>query len=253
MAGKWIGRDGREGNGFNIERDLLCTVNSAGYFTSLNSGWERVLGWTREELMSRPVVDFIHPSDRQRTVVELAKVSLPDYEVVNFENRYRARGGGWRWLRWSARADGKTWFAVAFDITKEKELETHLRGMLTGEHLLAYSQPILDQRRGKIVQEELLVRMRGPNGATTVLTPSEFLPDAERCGLIGLVDRWMAAHAVALSRRGRRAEVNISALSLGDEEFASRLEQWIGRAGANPSNLVFEITETAAVEQLDVA
>jgi PAS domain S-box-containing protein len=249
-----MGKDARADEfGFDMGRDLLCTVDATGRLTTLNSGWERVLGWTREELMSRPMTDFVHPADRERTVQELAKVTLPDYEVINFENRYRARGGGWRWLRWSARADGHTWFAVAFDVTKQKETETHLRGVLTGEHLLAYSQPILDQRRGKIVQEELLVRMRGPNGGTKVLTPAEFLPDAERCGLIGLVDRWMAAHAVALSRRGRRTEVNISALSLRDEEFAASLEQWIGRAGANPSNLVFEITETAALEQLDVA
>ena len=253
MAGKWNGSDPRESHGFHIERDLLCTVNSAGYFTSLNAGWERVLGWTREELTSRPVVDFIHPSDRQRTADEMAKVSNPDYEVVNFENRYRARGGGWRWLRWSARADGETWFAVAFDVTEDKELETRLRGMVTEEHLLAYSQPILDHRAGQIVQEELLVRMRAGAGSSDVLSPAAFLPDAERCGLIGLVDRWMAAHAVALSRQGRRAEVNLSAVSLGDEDFTASLERWINRAGVNPENIVFEITETAALEQLDLA
>jgi PAS domain S-box-containing protein len=248
------GKDARaEGSGFHIERDLLCTVNSEGYFTSLNSGWERVLGWTRQELMSRPIIDFIHPADRQRTVAELAKVTRTDYEVVNFENRYRARGGGWRWLRWSARTDGQDWYAVAFDVTDEKETEARLRGVLTDENLLAYSQPILDHRRGEIVQEELLVRMRGPKGTQRVLSPAEFLPDAERVGLIGLVDRWMAAHAVALSRQGRRAEVNMSAVSLGDREFTSRLEQWIDRAEVNPANLVFEITETAAVEQLDLA
>jgi PAS domain S-box-containing protein len=241
------------GSGFHIERDLLSTVNSDGYFTSLNSGWERVLGWTREELMSRPIVDFIHPADRERTMAELAKVTRTDYQVVNFENRYRARGGGWRWLRWSARTDGEHWYAVAFDITEEKETETRLRGVLTDEHLLAYSQPILDHRRGEIVQEELLVRMRGINGTNRVLAPAEFLPDAERTGLIGLVDRWMAAHAVALSRQGRRAEVNLSAVSIADDEFTSRLEHWIDRAGVNPSNLVFEITETAALEQLDLA
>ena len=106
-----------DGAGFHIERDLLCTVNSDGYFTSLNSGWERLLGWTREELMSRPIIDFIHPADRTRAVDELAKVTSADYEVVNFENRYRSRGGGWRWLRWSARTDGESWFAVAFDVT----------------------------------------------------------------------------------------------------------------------------------------
>jgi PAS domain S-box-containing protein len=239
--------------GFHIERDLLCTVNSDGYFTSLNSGWEWVLGWTREELQSRPIIDFIHPADRERTVAELAKVARTDYQVVNFENRYRARGGGWRWLRWSARTDGQNWYAVAFDITQDKETEARLRGVLTDEHLLAYSQPILDHRRGEIVQEELLVRMRNTTGTDRVLTPAEFLPDAERTGLIGLVDRWMSAHAVALSRQGRRAEVNLSAVSIGDEEFTGRLEKWIDRAGVNPSNLVFEITETAALEQLDVA
>jgi len=239
--------------GFHIERDLLCTVNSDGYFTSLNSGWERVLGWTREELQSRPIIDFIHPADRERTVAELAKVARTDYQVVNFENRYRARGGGWRWLRWSARTDGQNWYAVAFDITQDKETEARLRGVLTDEHLLAYSQPILDHRRGEIVQEELLVRMRNTTGTDRVLTPAEFLPDAERTGLIGLVDRWMSAHAVALSRQGRRSEVNLSAVSIGDEEFTGRLEKWIDRAGVNPSNLVFEITETAALEQLDVA
>lgn len=253
MAGEWIGSDARGDNGFHIERDLLCTVNSDGYFTSLNTGWERVLGWTREELMSRPVADFIHPSDRERTIEQMAQVSHPDYEVVNFENRYRARGGGWRWLRWSARADGEMWFAVAFDVTEDKEMKTRLRGVLTEEYLLAYSQPILDHRRGQIVQEELLVRMRAQAGSADVLSPAAFLPDAERCGLIGLVDRWMAAHAVALSRKGRRAEVNLSAVSLGDEEFTASLERWIKRAGVNPGNIVFEITETAALEQLDLA
>ena len=242
-----------ENNGFHIERDLLCTVNSDGYFTSLNSGWERVSAGPVEELMSRPVGDFIHPSDRERTAEEMSKVSRPDYEVVNFENRYRARGGGWRWLRWSARADGEMWFAVAFDVTQEKDMESRLRGLLTEEHLVAYSQPILDHRRGQIVQEELLVRMRPEADGTDVLSPAAFLPDAERCGLIGLVDRWMAAHAVALSRKGRRAEVNLSAVSIADEEFTASLERWINRTGVNPQNIVFEITETAASKELDLA
>ena len=82
MAGRWIGSDASERDGFRIERDLLCTVDSAGYFTSLNSGWERVLGWTREELMSRPLIDFVHPGYRGRTVDELAQVSRPERILV---------------------------------------------------------------------------------------------------------------------------------------------------------------------------
>jgi EAL domain-containing protein (putative c-di-GMP-specific phosphodiesterase class I) len=198
-------------------------------------------------------MDFVHPADRERTVAELSNVGHRDYQVVNFENRYRARGGGWCWLRWSARSDGETWFAVAFDVTEDKETETRLRGVLTDEHLLAYSQPILDQRQGKIVQQELLVRMRGAGGTDDILAPSQFLPAAERCGLIGLVDRWMTARAVALSRQGRRTEVNLSARSIGDEELTARIEHWISRTGVNASNLVFELTETAALENLDLA
>lgn len=102
---------------------LLCTATST-QFTSLNSEWERVLGWTQQELTSRPFADFIHPNDRDRTLAEAAKVGLPGYEVVNFENRFRARGGRWRRLRWTARADGANWVAVAMDVTDETQVET---------------------------------------------------------------------------------------------------------------------------------
>lgn len=101
---------------------LLCTA-TATHFTSLNSEWERGLGWTKEQLMSRPAADFIHPNDRDRTLSEAAKIGWPGYEVVNFENRFRASGGQWRRLRWSAQADGASWMAVAIDVTDEGPLE----------------------------------------------------------------------------------------------------------------------------------
>jgi PAS domain S-box-containing protein len=98
---------------------LLCTATST-HFTSLNSDWERILGWTRAELMSRPFADFVHPNDRDRTIAAAANLGLPGYELANFENRFRARGGRWHRLRWSAHADGRTWVAVAVDITDEQ-------------------------------------------------------------------------------------------------------------------------------------
>jgi PAS domain S-box-containing protein len=250
-AGTAIGGEMEE-PGFRMERDLLCTANSEGYFTSLNGGWERLLGWTREELMSRPFVDFVHPNDREQTVRRAARVTSADHELVDFENRYRAKGGTWRWLRWSARSDGETWFAVAFDVTEEKETEQRLRAVLTDDHLIAYTQPIVDGL-GSVTQEELLVRMRGPNGDGTVLAPDTFLPDAERTGLIGLVDRWMVDQGVALASVGRRPEVNLSARSMGDVDLTTELAEGLREAGAKASSLIFEITETAAVEHLDTA
>src|SRR5207248_2884991 len=127
MEDEWIMEEDRDdGLGFDFERDLLCAADTNGFFTSLNGGWERVLGWSSEELMSRPFIDFVHPSDRDRTLEETGRVARAGHEIVDFENRYRARGGEWRWLRWSARSDGKTWFAVAFDVTERKETEQRL-------------------------------------------------------------------------------------------------------------------------------
>src|SRR5918999_2654328 len=105
---------------FDIERDLICTTNADGCFASLNAAWERMLGWSREELMARPFLDFVHPDDVERTAREAARVDEPDRELVGLENRYRAKDGSWRWVRWSARSDGTTWFAVGHDITESR-------------------------------------------------------------------------------------------------------------------------------------
>jgi EAL domain-containing protein (putative c-di-GMP-specific phosphodiesterase class I) len=113
------------------------------------------------------------------------------------------------------------------------------------------------------VQEELLVRLHVPPGDGeivpsggedgAVISPSEFLPDAERCGLIGLVDRWMVAKGAAAAAAGRRSEVNLSGRSVGDQALAAELEESIARIGRRAENLILEITETAAVENLDAA
>lgn len=252
MGGDWIGRDGPGGSGFEIERDLICTANAAGHFLTLNAAWERVLGWTREELMARPLFELVHPDDLERTIAETAKATQADYETVNFENRYRTRDGDWRWLRWSARTDGETWFAIAFDVTERKAAEERLRRALADDRLIAYAQPIAEPG-GRIAQEELLVRMLADGAGGGVLEPRHFLPTAERSGLIVAIDRWMAGRAIELASNGRPAEVNLSAVSLNDADLPSDLAEALERAGAGAANVVFEITETAAVEHIDAA
>jgi len=236
--------------GFDISRDLVCTASADGYFLSLNAAWERTLGWSRERLLGHPFIEFVHPDDVEETTRVSALVSEPDTELVDFENRWRTIDGGWRWVRWSAHADGSTWFAVGRDVTEQKEIEQRLGEILTDDRLLTYGQPIVDGRVGSIVQRELLVRLQSADGA--VVAPSDFVPDAERCGLIGIIDRHMVAEGIARARRGERSEVNLSAHSLVDEELIDGIERELGGNGAG-KNLVFEITETAAIENLDAA
>jgi PAS domain S-box-containing protein/putative nucleotidyltransferase with HDIG domain len=112
---------------YNASLDLLATADMNGYFLRLNPAWERVLGYTREELCARPFIDFVHPDDRDATIAETA--GLADArETVGFRNRYRASDGGYRWLEWSASASASEGVihAVARDVTAQHEAEHQL-------------------------------------------------------------------------------------------------------------------------------
>jgi diguanylate cyclase (GGDEF)-like protein/PAS domain S-box-containing protein len=118
---------------FDRSPDLLAIADRRGFFTCLNPEWEAVLGWTRDELMAEPFLNFVHPEDVERTCQEIARATGPDPCTTRYENRFRTRDGVWRWLLWSARWDGAEWSAVAKDITTRKELERHsLHDALTG-------------------------------------------------------------------------------------------------------------------------
>ena len=109
---------------FELSIDLLCQLGFNGYFKRLNPAWERTLGFTRAELMSRPFIEFVHPDDRERTIAQNGEVRSGG-QALGFENRYRCRDGTYRWLRWNAAPDA-TWsviYSVARDITAQKEAE----------------------------------------------------------------------------------------------------------------------------------
>jgi len=113
---------------FVLTRDMVCISGFDGYFKRLNPAWEKTLGYTREELLEKPFLDFVHPDDRTKTVAESAKLTQGG-ETVSFENRYRCKDGSYRWLMWNARplADAQTIFASARDMTERKQMEETLR------------------------------------------------------------------------------------------------------------------------------
>ena len=119
-----------------MDSDLLCIADAEGRFISANGSWERLLGWTRDDLEGHSYLDFVHPDDREKTMAQVAAIQTTG-EVTDFVNRYRTTTGEYVWLRWSGWANGTTIFAVAMDITKDALRERELRRVLRDDHLLA--------------------------------------------------------------------------------------------------------------------
>src|SRR5262249_62023599 len=86
---------------FNLSLDMFCVVGFDGYFKRLSPSWERTLGFTDVELMSKPYLDFIHPDDRQATIGAAAHAQAGSH-VIQFRNRYLAKDGTYRRLSWNA-------------------------------------------------------------------------------------------------------------------------------------------------------
>jgi PAS domain S-box-containing protein len=113
---------------FNLIPDLACIVSTDGYFKKVNPAWETTLGYTHEEVMATPMLDFIHPDDLERTLNEVAKQSR-EYRTKHFVNRYRCKDGSYRILDWTTtfNRDDSTRFGVAKDITEQRLSEESLR------------------------------------------------------------------------------------------------------------------------------
>jgi diguanylate cyclase (GGDEF)-like protein len=125
-----------------------------------------------------------------------------------------------------------------------------IREAIDGERIVVYAQPIFDLRSHSVAREELLVRMLDEND--DVIPPSSFLPTAERLGLIVEIDRMVLAKAIELAGRSRPIAVNVSGASLCEPALIEDVEAAIAD-GLNPGWLDFEITETAAITNMDHA
>jgi PAS domain S-box-containing protein len=112
---------------FESTIDMVCIAGFDGYFKHLSPSWEKVLGFTLEELKSRPYIEFVHPEDVEATVAEGRRVE-GGATTLQFYNRYRTKDGGWRWLSWLAAPypeDGVI-YATARDVTELREIQSDL-------------------------------------------------------------------------------------------------------------------------------
>jgi PAS domain S-box-containing protein len=96
---------------FEMTSDLLATISPDGRFTLLNPAWEHVLGWTPAQLRALSLQELMHPSDVEQTLALMLAGTRHPARLETFTTRCRHLDGSWRWLLWSARCDGETWYA----------------------------------------------------------------------------------------------------------------------------------------------
>jgi PAS domain S-box-containing protein len=111
---------------------MLCIAGYDGYFKRINHTVSKLLGYTNEELFSRPIHEFIHPDDRHITAKHRENL-LNDIPLLNFENRYVTKSGEIVWLHWTSMPidSEKIVFAIAKNITHKKKLEEDRNLLLT--------------------------------------------------------------------------------------------------------------------------
>ena len=131
---------------------------------------------------------------------------------------------------------------------------------LAENRLVLYRQPVVpsDPKQDEMPHYEILVRMMSPEGE--LIAPIDFIPAAERYGLMDEIDRWVLRHLLQYMRRQRDAglaresyAVNVSGVSLGDEGFCEFVWHELAESGVPPKLLHFEITETAAISNMQRA
>ncbi|CAG5010358.1 Sensor histidine kinase RcsC [Dyadobacter sp. CECT 9275] len=113
---------------FQLSGDLICIAGTNGYFQEINPAFGQLLGWDESFLLETSFFDLTHPDDLAKTRAEIAKLTSGE-ATASFVHRFRKKDGGYLFLQWTATPESVTGniFAVARDITAEKEKEEKIR------------------------------------------------------------------------------------------------------------------------------
>jgi PAS domain S-box-containing protein len=155
---------------FLIASDMFCIADFNGYFVDLNPAWEKALGWSIDELRSRPYIEFVHPDDVERSINGFT-TSAPDGNSTRFESRFLHKNGGYRLIHWTVaiRSEKELIFAAARDITDSVESERRLQRCLSSAGMGIWDW---DLETGKMKWDESLYALHG-------LHPTDFSDASE--------------------------------------------------------------------------
>lgn len=117
---------------FNLSPSIISSVNiNTGYFTNANEAITRILGYSVKEFISKPLNEFIHPDDLQKTSNAVSE-NLRGNNVASFENRYLCKNGSYKWISWQGTLPDENGIitAIGSDISDKKKVEEDLKKSL---------------------------------------------------------------------------------------------------------------------------
>ncbi len=163
---------------------------------------------------------------------------------------YAAKEQGKNRVVWAGAASATD---AAGQLGQSYRLVEAMRQALESGGFELHYQPIVDLERGSTHAFEALVRLRGEDGR--MIPPGEFLPTAERFGLMPAIDRYVADVVIGRLLADPRAVIylNVSPLSLAERRFSADLLATLGREPGLGRRLGVELTESAALRDLDLA
>ena len=242
----------------------VFALDDDGLFRFVNAAAEDMLGWSASELIGRSASRTIGRRLRRRsggsrtTRIDRARAAR---EVVRVhDDVFMRRDGVEVPVSYTvAPLAGAGGSVVVFGDAAERSREGarlhgerahsaivgRVRQALARDDFVLFAQPVFDLGSMEVHSHELLIRMREPGGH--LRAPAQFLPVAERSGLIVEIDEWVIRQAAALAAAGRDVSLNVSAASVGTPGFAEAVADVIERAGADPRRVIMELTETAVV------
>ncbi|MDR3679064.1 MAG: PAS domain S-box protein [Flavipsychrobacter sp.] len=145
---------------FQLSNDMICVAGTDGFFRKVNPAFKKVLGWDAELLLSISFLDLVHPDDLERTKHEL-QLLTEGHNTINFTHRFKTESGNYKVLQWVATPEPLTGslFAIARDITEEKEKELQL--VLSEERARAF----FENSQGFMCTHDLRGKFLSVNGA----------------------------------------------------------------------------------------
>jgi PAS domain S-box-containing protein len=248
--------------------DAMATLETDGTVTSWNAAAERLFGYAAAEVVSTKLPAHLVPEDRAYEPGEWL-AAIRRGATIERETSRLHRSGEEIWV--SVRlvpirdeegaVSGAVW--IARDVTDRHRLEERdafdrearrhgkeIARALAEDLFVFAAQPVIDLDSGQVDHFELLLRMRGADGE--LVLPGSFLPQAERSGQVAEIDRWAIRKGIELALRAPVA-INLSAAGISGAGLVDKVERRLRETGVDPGRVTFEITETAAAEDIDRA